>query len=86
VPKLALFLPVLAMGAAGVWSLAIDEQPLPLQTPKVTSAEKRRLVKSFKGNQLSVAGKLYVRDVASRRCPAKRGVRVRRQGSEGFAA
>lgn len=44
VPKLGLVLLTLGAGAAGLGFLAIDDEALSFQPPKVTSAEKRRLV------------------------------------------
>ena len=44
VPKLGLVLLLLAGCAAGLVFLALDDEPLAFETPRVTSAEKRRLV------------------------------------------
>jgi len=48
-PELALLGTFVAVGAAVVFHLAIDSQPLQLDTPSITSAEKRRLYSLFSG-------------------------------------
>ena len=48
-PELALLGTVAAVGVAVVFYLAIDSHPLQLDTPSITSAEKRRLYSLFAG-------------------------------------
>jgi len=43
VPKLGLLVLALGAGVVGLVFLAVDDEPLPFQPPRVTSAEKRRL-------------------------------------------
>jgi hypothetical protein len=51
VPQLALFLLVVAAGAAGFVLLAVEDEPLAIEAARVTSAEKRRLVELLRSRQ-----------------------------------
>ena len=67
VPQLGLFVLVIGAIAAGLALMAVDEAPLPFQPPKVTSAEKRRLVDILEHSRLTSDGfrqlRLSERDV-----------------------